>query len=1006
MDYRRINNVTGWVVFSIIFVIYFMTMAPTASYWDCGEFIACANELEVPHPPGAPFFLMLGRVFALFAFGDVTSIAFMLNLLSMLSSAFTVLFTFWITTHLAKRLINGGEEINDTGKIFAIMTSGAVAAFSCAFATSFWFNAVEAEVYAMSSFFTAVVVWLMFKWEEYADEPGNERWLILIAYLMGLSIGVHLLNLLTIPALAFIYYFKKYNFTWSGFLLTGAVSVFILGVIQTGIILTTFDLAWWFERTFTGTMFSNGTPKSGFGLPFGTGIVIFFILLFAAIIAGIWYSEKIQHKILNTALLCMTVIFVGFSSYLMIPIRSNANPPIDENNPENAQTFLSYMKREQYGDRPLVYGPLYNAQPVDYEEIGKEYAIEPGRDRYVEIGTKQKYKFADSDKKLFPRMYETSRYKTGIHAYVNYVARKGDPNTATDDKPTAREDLNFFFDYQLGHMFWRYLMWNFAGRESFIQDADWESGLNFSETSKMPDFIRNMPTKNHYYMLPFLLGLLGLFWHAQKRGKDATIIGLLFFFTGVAIIIYLNQYPAQPRERDYSFAGSFQTFAIWIGLGVIALYDLLEKYLKGNTGFIVGTVGLIVPLIMLIENWDDHSRAGRYVAPDSAYNLLNSLAPNAIVFTNGDNDTFPLWYLQEVEGVRTDVRVLCLSYVNTDWYINQMTLKVNDSEPLPISLKPSEYVGQANQTVRVGDKAKIPIRLPVNVNALMEEGTLDEEELPYVQRPMSWEVPTRGSGRFKYLELKDKLLLNLLENVAKNNWERPVYFANTVTPSSFLGLAPYLRLEGLAYRILPVKNPAPNDPYDPYEGSVDDERMYTNLLTKFRYRNLDNPNVYYDENVGRMLVNYHSVFYRLSNELLRQAQQLERQAKDSTLTDVIPAELENEARALRDRALEVMNFSEKAFPYTVVTPDPFIIVRAGIMFHRLGEKEKAEEYFAFAKERSIETLKYYEYANNYFKKKNDYMVSLRMLMQHFSTEGETQKMEELQSEMQGLNLLN
>ena len=989
-------------------------MSPTASFWDCGEFIACANELEVPHPPGAPFFMLLGRIFAMFAFNDVESISWMLNLMSVLSSTFTVLFTFWITTHLALRLVVKGDEKPNHTRLFVIMAAGVVAGLANTYADSFWFNAVEAEVYAMSSFFTAVVVWLMFKWEERADQPDNLRWLILIAYLMGLSIGVHLLNLLTIPALAFIYYFRKYDFSWQGFFVTGAVAVAILGVVQTGIIISTFDIAWEIEKFFAGIEYANGTEKSGLGLPIGSGVIFFFIFLAAALSYLIYYSHKNHHVILNTAAISAMVIYIGFSSYLMIPIRSSANPPIDQNNPEDTQTFLSYMKREQYGNRPLLQGPLYNALPVGLEEVGKEYILEEGADRYKEIGTKRQYEYREQDKKFFPRMYEKSRYNSGPHAYVNYVKRTGSPNDPNDDRPTAAEDLRFFFGYQIIHMYWRYFMWNFTGKEGDVQDQGWESGFEFGKLSKMPDFMKENPAKNHYYFLPFLLGLLGLFWQAYRRGEDATVVGFLFFFTGLAIIIYLNQYPAQPRERDYSFAGSFQTYAIWIGLGVIGLYQLLERYLKGSAVYVAAAVGLLAPVLMGVQNWTDHSRAGRYVAPDSAYNLLNSCEKDAVLFTNGDNDTFPLWYLQEVEGVRTDVRVLCLSYVNTDWYIDQMYLQMNESPPLPLSLKPDDYTGQANQSRSMGSRERFQVSLPASEQALQQQGIISEEELPFVTSPMTWEATTRGSGNNRYLELKDIVILNLLENVAKGNWERPIYFANTVSPSSFLGLDDHLRLEGLAYRILPLKKPSGDDRYDPFQGSLDLERMYTHLTQEFRYRNLNQPGIYVDENIMRMLSNYHNTFYRLSNGYLRESESLNREAQalegrleaNPTQADSLEQVMNvmrAEAQAAKDRALEVMLFTEEKFPYTVITPDPYLVVRAGLMFDRLGEKEKAEEYFAFGRERSLGTLKYYSKTGDEFSRIREYYYPLNILQQYYQQNNLQEELQSLNEEIQALD---
>lgn len=1014
MTYTRINNLAGWGMFLIAMVVYLLTMSPTASYWDCGEFIACSNELEVPHPPGAPFFLLVGRLFAMLAMNDVTQVAFMVNILSVLSAAFTVLFTFWITTYLGKRMLVGREEQPTQNQTIAIMLAGFVGGLTCTFADSFWFNAVEAEVYAMSSFFTAIVVWLMFKWEERADEPGNERWIILIAYLMGLSIGVHLLNLLTIPALAFIYYFRKYDFTIKGFLITSGISVAILGIIQTGIILYTFDFAWAFERMMAGVQYPNGAPKSGMGLPTGTGVITFFILLFGGLAAATFYSARKNMLLLNTSLLSIIVIYIGFSSYMMIPIRSNANPPIDENNPDNTQTFLSYMKREQYGNRPLFRGPLYNATPVDLVEAGKEYILEEGSNRYTEIGVKRTYKYADRDIKTFPRMYEKGRYNMGPHGYINYVKNTGAPNNPNDDRPTGLEDISFFIGYQVIHMYWRYFMWNFAGREGEYQDMDWESGLNFSKTAKMPEYVRNQPAKNHYFMLPFLLGLFGLFWQSMKKGEDAAVIGLLFFFTGLAIVIYLNQYPSQPRERDYSFAGSFQTFAIWVGLSVIGLYELLQRYLKSSSAFVAGAVALIAPLLMGAQNWDDHSRHGRYVAPDSAYNLLNSLAPNAVLFTNGDNDTFPLWYIQEVEQVRPDVRVLCLSYVNTDWYIDQMYHKMNESEPLPLSLSKKDYQGQAKQSRNFGSRTKLPVSLPVNAGSLFETGVLYEEDQAYIQSPMAWEVPTRGSAGNKYLELKDILILNLLENTAANNWDRPIYFANTVTPSSFLGLDPYLRLEGLAYRILPVKKPKANDPYDPFAGDLDLERMYKNMTQVFRYRNLNNPNVYFDENIMRMIGNYHNTFYRLSNGYLRKNQSLLSQnnslrsqaTNNPAVADSVNAIISANEQKIQEnkaRAKEVMDFAEEKFPVKITTPDPYMIVRNGLIYDRLGDQEKAEELFEFGKKISLETLKYYSSTNDYFPKGREFYFPLQMLQQQYSQKGETEKLQALSAEIQSLD---
>ncbi|GAB4423075.1 MAG: DUF2723 domain-containing protein [Bacteroidia bacterium] len=1004
MNYRRVNTLTGWGAFAIALITYLLTMAPTASFWDCGEFIACANELQVPHPPGAPFFLLIGRIFAMLAMGNVEAIPVMLNFMSALASAFTVLFTFWITTHLAVKMLLKTGEPQTRGQLVAVMAAGLVAALANTFADSFWFNAVEAEVYALSSFFTAVVVWLMFKWEERADEPGNERWIILIAYLMGLSIGVHLLNLLTVPALAFIYYFRKFKPTPVGLVATALISVAILGVIQTGIILNTFDLAWAFERFFIGTQYPNGVAKGGLGLPVGSGVVTFFVLLFGAIVGGVLYTIRQKLLVWNTALLGIVVIFIGFSSYLMIPIRSKANPPIDENNPENTQTFLSYMKREQYGNRPLLRGPLYNANPVALQSDGIEYVLRDGDTRYTELGEKKTYKYSPRDIKFFPRMYEKSRYDTGPHGYKNYVRNKGaDPNDPNDDKPTALENLRFFFGYQINHMYWRYFLWNFAGREGDTQDQAWESGLRIDRTAKMPDFMKTDPGKNHYFLLPLLLGLIGLFWQSLRRSTDAGVVALLFFFTGLAIIIYLNQYPAQPRERDYSFAGSIQTFAIWIGLGVIAIYDWLKSLLKDNAAYLAAALGILPMIVMGAQNWGDHSRAGNYVAPDSAYNLLNSLAPNAVVFTNGDNDTFPLWYLQEVEGVRTDVRVLCLSYVNTDWYIDQMKQQVNDSPPLPITLK--DYVGQARQSTSFGDRTELSINFPANPDQLIGSGIVAEADRQYIQSPMAWTVKTRGPRGSKYLELKDMLILNLLENVAKEGWERPIYFANTVAPNSFIGLDANLRQEGLAYRILPFRRRDINDPYDPFAGSLDLAKMDTALTQTFRYRGLDQPGVYYDENIRRMLANYYNTFYRLaagyqerSNKLRQEATALKREAEQGLMTPELEeriAGIEREAARMKTRALEVMDVAGEKFPYTAAAPDPYMLVRSGEMYAQLGQADKAQEYFDYVEKTALGTLEYYSETGQFFPKGREYYFPLQMIQQYYVRSGNQERANQL-----------
>lgn len=995
MNYKNINNFTGWAVFAVSMIVYLLTMAPTASFWDCGEFISCSNELEVPHPPGAPFFLILGRVFAMFA-GAPENVAYMVNLVSALSSGFTVLFTFWITTTLAKKMVANEVENPTLTQTIAIIGAGLVGAFACAFSDSFWFSAVEAEVYAMSSLFTAIVIWVMLKWEARADQPGHQRWLVLIAYLMGLSIGVHLLNLLTIPALALIYYFKKYTFSWKSLSIAIGISIVILAVIQFGIILATFDIAWVFEKTLVGTI--KGTQETGMGLPAGSGIALTSLLLVAGLSYLVFYSIQKENALLNTIGMSIIVIFVGFASYAMVPIRSAANAPIDENDPEKVHSFISYMKREQYGEFPVFRGVLYNAQPIDAQETGKEYISDEKTGKYREIGNKIRYEYSPKDNKLFPRMWDKSRYNAGPHGYSHYVKNKGATASPMDDKPTGAEDISFLWNYQIVHMYVRYFMWNFAGRESDVQDCGWESGLDFAKTQKMPDFIKKDPAKNHYFMIPLILGLLGLYWHIKKDAKNAAVVGMLFFFTGMAIILYLNQVPQQPRERDYAFVGSFQTFAIWIGLSVIALYQLLQKYLKENGAYVSVALGLIAPGLMFAENYDDHSRANNYTCPDSAYNLLNSLAPNAVLFTNGDNDTFPLWYAQEVEGIRPDVRVLCLSYVNTDWYINHMKLKMNESEPLPITMKKEEYTG-ARQQAKFFNTATIEKRLLSNKNQLLADKIVNQDELPYVKDTMVWKINTRkeGGDDQRLLYLADLLIINLVENVAKDGWKRPVYFANTVTPSSFVGLDKYLRQEGLAYRVLPLNKPDDVDYYEGFQGSIRPDMMEDNMVNKFKYRNLDNAKVYYDENTLRMMGNYYNTFARLIKYHVDKSEKAS--VKDST--GKVIASNGNAAES-KEKAKKLLAFVEQKLPYKVLNPDSYLLVKLGIQYDRLGMKDKSKEYFDAAMDKAKTTISYYDNLHEYYSKEDTELAAISVLLNYYNQSRQTDKLNEMEKSLGGI----
>jgi len=885
MNYQRINNITGWSIFLVACYTFLSTIEPTGSFWDCGEFIATANKLEVGHPPGAPLFLMLARVFILFGGSDVTLYPIMVNAMSALMSAFTILFLFWTITAFAKKLVVGKSEVTKE-KIFAIMGAGIVGALAYTFTDSFWFSAVEGEVYASSSFFTAIVFWCIFKWENAADEPHNLRWLILIAYLMGLSIGVHLLNLLTIPALAFVYYFRKYEVSTKGIIYTTIISLFILAFIQYGIIQEMLSLAGSFDLFFVNTL----------GMPFGTGILIYSILIIGVLIWLLRYTKKKNIPLGNTAVLCVIFILIGYSSFAQIVIRSNANLPLDENNPENIFNFISYLKREQYGERPLVYGQHYNAKIIDQKEGAMNYARIKGAEKYVEAGRKITPVYEPDKCTPFPRMW--SNNQSHIGEYKKWGDVKGDRT------PTFGENLKFFFVYQLGEMYWRYFMWNFSGRQNDVQGpggitrGNWITGIKFLDEmrlgpqDKLPQSLLNNKARNKMYMLPFILGIIGMIYHYSKNKHDAWIVMLLFFFTGIAIVIYLNGSPQQPRERDYAYAGSYYAYAIWIGLGVLSLYEFLRKKISGTTAAALATViCLIVPAIMAKAGWDDHNRSHRYTSRDFATDYLNSCERNAIIFTNGDNDTFPLWYAQEVENVRTDVRVVNLSLLNTDWYIDQLKRKYYDSDPITISWSSDKYILGRRDYIPFYDRGlKTPVELKELVDFMgsddpkakartnsgedvnyyptknikftidsaevIASGVVKKENADKIVKTMEWTI----SGN--YLMKNDLMILNIIAN---NHWKRPIYFATTVGSDNYLNLEPYFQLEGLAYRLVPIRTDSRNDVVP---GRVETKIMYENVMNKFVFGNMKDDRVYLDENNMRMTTNFRINFSRLAEELL------------------------------------------------------------------------------------------------------------------------------------------
>lgn len=897
MKYQKLNVIFGWVAFAISAFVYISTIEPTASFWDCGEFIATGYKLEVGHPPGAPVFMLLTRFFTLFAGNNVEMVARMVNIMSALASAFTILFLFWTITHLARKIIRDKEL--SMGQIIAVLGSGMVGALAYTFSDTFWFSAVEGEVYATSSLITAFVFWAILKWENIADEPYSNRWIILIAFIVGLSIGVHLLNLLAIPAMVLVYYFKKYEITIKGLIYSLLLSGIILGSIMWGIIPGVVKIAFGFDLLFVNS----------FGLPFNSGVIFFVFLLTALLALAIYYTRKKQMVILNTVVLAFSVMMIGYASYAVIVIRSNATPPIDQNDPEDAYSLLGYLNREQYGDRPLLFGQYYGT-PLNledpYKDTGKTWI--KGDKKYLEGKPKVEYNYNPKLTMFFPRMYSSK--PEHIQDYKSWAKIKGYKVRAKNNrgemetfyKPTFVENMRFFFRYHIGHMYMRYFMWNFAGRQNDIQGhgdvlrGNWISGIKFLDETRLgpqdnlPSTYAHNKATNKYYMLPFLLGIVGLVFHFGKDKNNFWIVMALFILTGLAIVVYLNQYPQQPRERDYAYAGSFYAFAIWIGLGVLGIYESLKKYLGEVPSAAAATIiTLFIPAIMAAQNWDDHDRSDRYVARDFAYNYLNSCEKDGVIFTNGDNDTFPLWYIQEVEGVRTDVRVICLPYLITDWYIDQMKSQYYDSKPVPFSLTKDQYVVGLRDQVPVFERVNEPVELSqvidfvasdddrtrvqlnigeksdyfptkkfkitVDKEKVLEEGVVKPQDSSEIVNEIRWNIGTN------YIMKNDLMILDL---VSHDDWERPIYFVS-VGSGNETNLRDYFQLEGFAYRFVPIRTK-----YD-YQavGRIDTDILYDNLMNKFRWGNIDKPKVYLDENIRRTIriVKIRTNFGRLATAL-------------------------------------------------------------------------------------------------------------------------------------------
>ncbi|MGN0047714.1 MAG: DUF2723 domain-containing protein [Bacteroides sp.] len=1071
-QYRTVNNLMGWITFLIASTVYCLTIEPTASFWDCPEFITTGYKLEVGHPPGAPFFMLVANLFTQFA-SDTTTVAKMVNYMSALMSGACILFLFWSITHLVRKLVVKDETCITRSQLITIMGSGLVGALAYTFSDTFWFSAVEGEVYAFSSLFTAVVFWLILKWEEVADEPHSDRWLILIAYLTGLSIGVHLLNLLCLPAIVLVYYFKKVpNATAKGSLLALVGSGILVAVVLYGIVPGIVKVGGWFELLFVNSL----------GMPFNTGVIVYIIVLASCLIWGIYesFTEKnklrmalsfigtiallgipfyghgtssvvvgiivlaalwaylnpksqaalgeklrVSARTLNTALLCTLLIVIGYSSYALIVIRSTANTPMDQNSPEDIFTLGEYLGREQYGTRPLFYGPAFTSQvALDVKDgyceprvkyngtkyIRKEKATPDEKDSYIEIPGRIEYEYAQN--MLFPRMYSSlhaQQYKSWMDIEGTDVPYDKCGQMVMVNMPTQWENIKFFFSYQLNWMYWRYFLWNFAGRQNDIQGfgeiehGNWITGISFidrwlvGDQTLLPKELKENKGHNVFYCLPLLLGIIGLLWqayHGERGIQQFWVVFFLFFMTGIAIVLYLNQTPSQPRERDYAYAGSFYAFAIWIGMGVAGLIEGTRERLfaKGTSAgmetvhaCIVSVICLLVPLQMAGQTWDDHDRSDRYLCRDFGQNYLMSLQEtgNPIIYTNGDNDTFPLWYNQETEGFRTDARTCNLSYLQTDWYIDQMKRPAYDSPSLPITWDRMDYVEGTNEYIPIQPEYKKSIdqlyaeaekqALNGNPEALVnvkKEFGDDPYELKnilkhWVRAPKDEElkvIPTDsivvkidkeavrrsgmmipgdsipdqisiklrtkdGSGNYHTKRALYKSELMMLEMLAEANWERPIYIAVSVGGENQLGMDNYFIQEGLAYRFTPFDNTKTGV-------KLDSEKMYDNLMNKFRFGGIDKPGIYIDENSMRMCHSHRRIFSQLIQQLMREGQ--------------------------KEKAKAALDYAEKMIPaYNVPYDWQNGAVQMAEAYYQLGEMQKADEMMQALADKAVEYLTWY-----------------------------------------------
>lgn len=928
-NFQKANNLAGWIVFAIALITYWLTMEPTASYWDCGEFIAVSYKLEVSHPPGAPLFMLIGRIFSFLSFGDETKVAYWINFVSVLAGAFTSLFLFWSITQFGRKMMGMFKtDMLPADKTLVLIGAGLVGSLAYTFSDSAWFSAVEAEVYSMSSFFTAIVVWAMLKWDAIEDESKANRWLVLIFYMMGLSIGVHLLNLVTIPALALIYYFKKYTPTRWGVIAAMLISLFIIFFINDLIIPGLPSVAAGFELFFVNSL----------GLPFGSGVVVFVLIILTAIVYGIYYAQQNRKVLLNTFLLATAFILIGYTSYGVILVRSNFNTPINENDPSDVMSFVRYLKREQYGSRPLLYGQYFTAQVVGYDEGEAVYV--KGKDKYEVSDHKISYKYSPKDQTILPRIYSTDPQHQEI--YRDVLGLK------PGEKPKFTDNIAFMIKHQIGWMYVRYFFFNFAGRESDIQNADWIGPSQWFE--KLPPALAENKGRNNFFMIPFVLGLIGMFYQSVNNTKNFVVVALLFVLTGVALVVYLNSPPTEPRERDYIYAGSYYAFSFWIGFAVIALSDWLTKFTRSykTSGIIAILIGLSAPALMAKDGWDDHNRSKRYFSVDSAVNYLQSCAPNAVLYTGGDNDTFPLWYAQEVEGVRTDVRVVVLSYYNTDWYVNQTMRQTYESKPLPYTLTsmnyrqggPNDYLPFYDANIKSMDLQQylelikkdhkglrmypsanvVPTReitLKVDVDKVRSLKIVPEDLDSMIVPEMRLRV--KGGG----LEKKDLAMLDLL---ATSDWERPIYVNNTSLAQFNVDLNPYVVQEGNAYRVLPVYNRNRDNDL------VNKQVAFENMTKKFQFRGLDNPDIYYTQDYRSFVQNHRSSFNALAQAFI--------------------------SAGNNEKAREVLLFSLAKMPDKGIRYD-FTNAQMVPYLFEVGEKEKAIEVATTISTRSDELANYY-----------------------------------------------